>query len=114
MIYVFAAGNEFTIGDNVNFEGWLNSIYTISVGATAKDGKHAYYSSVGAAVLVSAPGGETSNGRMVTAQASVAAGWAGLGGCANAGQGTSHAAPVVSGVVPVFLPGVWGVPKWLF
>lgn len=99
VIYVFASGNEYEIGDNVNFEGWLNSIYTISVAGTAMDGKHAVYSSAGAPVHVSAPGGESGNGRMVTALASVAGG----GQCHDAGAGTSFACPIVAGVVALML-----------
>jgi len=58
VVFVFASGNEYTNGDDVNFEGWLNSQYTITVGAIAGDDKHSSYSSIGAPVLVSAPGGD--------------------------------------------------------
>jgi len=97
IVYVFAAGNEFTSGDNVNFEGWLNSIFTISVAATALDGEHAYYSSAGAPVLLCAPGGETGNGKMPSAYAGSP------DGCSSAGAGTSFSAPLVSGSVALML-----------
>ena len=58
IVYVFAAGNEFMQEDDVNYEGWLNSMYTITVGAIAGDDKHSSYSSAGAPVLVSAQGGD--------------------------------------------------------
>jgi subtilisin-like proprotein convertase family protein len=95
IIYVFAAGNEWAEGDNVNFDGWLNSIYTISVGALSPDGTHAYYSSAGSAVVCSAPGGESGVGLMHGA--------APFGGCGSIGQGTSFACPLVSGGVAVML-----------
>jgi len=99
IIYVMAAGNNFMKGDNVNFQGWQNSIFTISVAAVALDGKHASYSSAGAAVLISAPGGETkiNNGEMVSAL------WGDSGDCGIAGQGTSFSTPIVSGVVALML-----------
>ena len=59
MVFVFAAGNEYQIGDDVNYEGYLNSRFTISVGALGRDLKHASYSSSGAPVFISAPGGDS-------------------------------------------------------
>jgi len=103
IIYVMAAGNNFMSGDNVNFRGWQNSIFTISVAAVALDGEHASYSSAGAAVLISAPGGETkiNNGEMVSALAEAAS--SDGSPCGFAGQGTSFATPIVSGVVALML-----------
>ena len=37
-IFVFAGGNDYTYGVDVNFDGLVNSRYTVSVGATGKDG----------------------------------------------------------------------------
>jgi subtilisin family serine protease len=95
-IYVFASGNSFKIGDDVNFGGLTNSRLTITVGAVGKDGFHSSYSSPGAALFVSAPGGDfESVANHVTANVG--------GGCHNAGSGTSFAAPVVSGVIALML-----------
>jgi len=44
IIFVFASGNKFYEGEDINFSGWTNSRYTITVGAVGKDGKHADYS----------------------------------------------------------------------
>lgn len=52
IIYTVAAGNEYSSYEDVNFEGWLNTRFTIVVAAVGKDGKHASYSSTGAAVFV--------------------------------------------------------------
>ena len=55
VVYLAASGNDFVVGD-VNFEGYTNSRYTITVGAVGKFGAHASYSTSGAAVFVSPPG----------------------------------------------------------
>ena len=96
-IFTFAAGNSFTEGDDVNFSGWTNARYTISVGAVGKDGLHAEYSSPGAALLVSAPAGDNKDiGHLMTAAL-------GVDQCQSSGLGTSFACPVVTGVVALML-----------
>jgi subtilisin-like proprotein convertase family protein len=96
IIYIFAAGNDYSAGADTNMEGYLNTRFTISVGAVGKDGLHASYGTPGTALFVVAPGGDKESVTdFVTAQAS--------GGCYNAGEGTSFSAPVVSGVVALIL-----------
>lgn len=51
-IYVFAAGNGAGSGDNCNFDGYTNSIYSITVGAIDRKGLHPYYSEECSAQLV--------------------------------------------------------------
>ena len=51
-IYVFAAGNGRGSGDNCNFDGYTNSIYTITVGGIDRKGKQTYYSEHCSAQLV--------------------------------------------------------------
>lgn len=51
-IYVFASGNGAANGDNCNFDGYTNSIYSITVGAIDRTGKHPYYSEHCSAQLV--------------------------------------------------------------
>ena len=58
---VFAAGNEQTIGVDVNTIGYHNSRFTIVVGATDKYGISTPYSNLGASVLLSAPGGDVTD-----------------------------------------------------
>ncbi|KAI5304654.1 pheromone processing endoprotease, partial [Ascosphaera pollenicola] len=43
-IFVFAAGNGAANEDNCNFDGYTNSIYSITVGAIDREDKHPYYS----------------------------------------------------------------------
>jgi kexin len=51
-IYVFASGNGASHGDNCNFDGYTNSIYSITVGAVDRAGNHPYYSEDCSANLV--------------------------------------------------------------
>jgi len=97
VVYIFASGNENDDGENVNHEQYLHSRFTVTVGATDKLGRHAYYSTPGASLFISAPGGDTvdhANNWVVANQG---------GGCGKHGQGTSYACPVVSGVVALML-----------
>ena len=96
IIYVFASGNGFYYGEDVNFSRWPNSRYTITVGAVGKDGLHADYSTPGAALTVTAPAGDTDDvGHIVTT---------GLGNtCRDSGRGTSFSSPVVSAVIALML-----------
>lgn len=51
-IYVFASGNGAGHEDNCNFDGYTNSIYSITVGAIDRKGLHPYYSELCCAQLV--------------------------------------------------------------
>lgn len=51
-IYVFASGNGALNDDNCNFDGYTNSIYSITVGAIDREGGHPYYSEKCSAGLV--------------------------------------------------------------
>ena len=51
-IYVFAAGNGAASEDDCNFDGYTNSIYSITVGAIDRKGLHPYYSEKCSAQLV--------------------------------------------------------------
>ncbi|KAK5732461.1 pheromone processing endoprotease [Elasticomyces elasticus] len=51
-VYVFAIGNGAANDDNCNFDGYTNSIYSISVGGIDRKGLHPYYSEKCSAQLV--------------------------------------------------------------
>jgi kexin len=51
-IFVFASGNGAASGDNCNYDGYTNSIYSITVGAIDRKGSHPYYSEHCSAQLV--------------------------------------------------------------
>jgi kexin len=51
-IFVFASGNGAASGDACNFDGYTNSIYSVTVGAIDHNGLHPSYSESCAAVMV--------------------------------------------------------------
>jgi subtilisin family serine protease len=92
-IYVWAGGNGGN-ADNVNYDGYANSRYTIAVGATTNAGVRASYSERGAALLVNAMGDGGTRGINTTTT--------GSGYTTNFG-GTSAATPMVAGVAALML-----------
>ncbi len=104
-IYTWAAGNGLESNDNVNYDGYANSRYTIAVAAVDHNGVQSYYSEPGAPILVTAYSSGTASGIVTTT----------LMGSGNlqdpAGSydyrsdfgGTSSATPLVSGVVALML-----------
>lgn len=51
-LYVFASGNGGRVGDQCNFDGYTNSIYSITVGAIDYKGLHPNYAETCSAVMV--------------------------------------------------------------
>jgi len=96
IIFVMPAGNGYVLGDTTNNQGWVNTRYTISVGAVDKKGEHASYSATGASLMVSAPGGDINH---------LSNNWVAHsgGGCHDIGPGTSFSAPVVAGGIALLL-----------
>lgn len=100
-VYVWAAGNGRENGDNINYDGYASSRFTIPVGATDSHGVAAYYSEPGACLLVSAPSSSRYNGITTTDLT----GYSGdsVADCTHRFGGTSAAAPMIAGVVALML-----------
>lgn len=102
-IVVQSAGNSFSVGDDTNLHNFQNSRYIITVGATDYQGNSSSFSTTGASILVSAPGGAGNSNfsSILTTDRTGAAGY-------NFGDhafldGTSFSAPIVSGIVSLML-----------
>ncbi|KAI1638922.1 pheromone processing endoprotease KexB [Biscogniauxia mediterranea] len=94
-IYVFASGNGAASEDNCNFDGYTNSIYSITVGAVDREGNHPYYSEKCSAQLVvtySSGGGDAIHTTDV-----------GENSCYSGHGGTSAAAPLAAGIFALAL-----------
>jgi kexin len=94
-IYVFASGNGAQNEDNCNFDGYTNSIYSITVGAIDRKGMHPSYSekcSAGLVVTYSSGGGDAIHTTDV-----------GQNTCSNSHGGTSAAAPLAAGIFALAL-----------
>ena len=106
-IYVWSAGNGLDSNDNVNYDGYANSRFTIAVTAIDNQGRQSWYAEPGAAILVAAPSngdtlGITTTDLVGTAGYNTATS-AGGGDYTNTFGGTSSAAPLVSGVAALML-----------
>jgi len=94
-IYVFASGNGAPVEDNCNFDGYTNSIYSITVGAVDREGNHPFYSekcSAGLVVTYSSGSGDAIHTTDV-----------GQNNCATNHGGTSAAAPLAAGIFALVL-----------
>lgn len=93
-VYVFASGNGGMFDDNCNYDGYTNSIYSITVGAIDHKGLHPPYSEACSAVMVvtySSGSGEYIHSTDIK------------GKCSNTHGGTSAAAPLAAGVFALVL-----------
>lgn len=94
-IYVFAAGNGAAAEDNCNFDGYTNSIYSVTIGAIDKTNSHPYYSercSAQMAVTYSSGAGDQIHTTDV-----------GKNKCTGSHGGTSAAGPIVAGLYALVL-----------
>ncbi|KAG0652288.1 Kexin [Hyphodiscus hymeniophilus] len=94
-IYVFASGNGAAKEDNCNFDGYTNSIYSITVGAIDRKGLHPYYSEHCSAQLV-VTYSSGSNDAIHTTDV-------GTNQCYPGHGGTSAAAPLAAGIFALVL-----------
>ncbi|OCB86705.1 hypothetical protein A7U60_g6164 [Sanghuangporus baumii] len=94
-IFVFASGNGAAQGDQCNFDGYTNSIYSVTVSAVDFKGLHPYYSEPCAAnMVVSYSSG--SGKHIVTTDV-------GKNKCSHSHGGTSAAAPNAVGILALAL-----------
>lgn len=94
-IFVFAAGNGAVFGDNCNFDGYTNSIYSITVGAIDRQDKHPTYSESCSAQLVVAYSSGSGDAIHTTD--------VGTDKCYSAHGGTSAAGPLAAGAAALAL-----------
>ncbi|CAO3617997.1 unnamed protein product [Cunninghamella blakesleeana] len=94
-IFVFASGNGGGNDDNCNFDGYTNSIYTITVGAIDHLENHPFYSEKCSAQLV-VTYSSGSGGNIYTTDI-------GQNQCTDRHGGTSAAAPLASGIFALVL-----------
>ncbi|MED6243992.1 Proprotein convertase subtilisin/kexin type 7 [Ataeniobius toweri] len=99
-IFVVASGNGGQYDDNCNYDGYANSIYTITIGAVDEKGKKPFYAEDCASMLAVtfSSGGATSRS-IVTSDWSLQKGT----GCTEGHTGTSAAAPLAAGMVALML-----------
>ncbi|KAH8986918.1 peptidase S8/S53 domain-containing protein [Lactarius deliciosus] len=94
-IFVFASGNGAAYGDQCNFDGYTNSIYSITVAAIDYKGLHPIYSEACAANLVVAYSSGSGHHIVTTDK--------GKSVCATTHGGTSAAAPNAAGIYTLAL-----------
>jgi kexin len=94
-IFVFAAGNGAFRDDNCNFDGYTNSIYSITVGAIDREGKHPSYSEACSAQLVVAYSSGSGDAIHTTD--------VGVDQCSKTHGGTSAAGPLAVGAIALAL-----------
>lgn len=93
-LYVFASGNGAARGDNCNYDGYTNSIYSITVAAIDHKGLHPPYSESCTAVMVStysSGSGEHIHTTDLNEK------------CSDTHGGTSAAAPLAAGIYALVL-----------
>ncbi|KAK7729495.1 pheromone processing endoprotease [Botryosphaeria dothidea] len=108
-IYVFAAGNGAANDDNCNFDGYTNSIYSVTVGAVDKQNNHPYYSEKCSAQLVVTYSSGMSDSIHTTD--------VGTDKCSTSHGGTSAAGPLVAGIYALALEArpelTWRDIQWI-
>ena len=94
LIFVIASGNGGQTFDNCNYDGYVNSMYTIAIGAVDIKGNKPWYSEECAAIHVVLPGGDENNPIMTSDINDL---------CSTGHYGTSAAAPLASGAIALLL-----------
>ena len=105
-IYIVASGNGGAEGDNCNFDGYANSIYTITIGAVDEKGDMPYYAEECASMLASTFSSGHPQGR--DTRKIVTTDWtmgrsSEIHGCTDSHTGTSAATPLAAGMTALML-----------
>ncbi|XP_067827059.1 proprotein convertase subtilisin/kexin type 7-like [Heptranchias perlo] len=99
-IFVVASGNGGQYGDNCNYDGYANSIYTVTIGAVDEEGRMPFYAEKCASMLaVTFSSGDKMMRSIVTSDWDMQEGT----GCTEGHTGTSAAAPLAAGMVALML-----------
>ncbi|XP_072886232.1 proprotein convertase subtilisin/kexin type 7-like isoform X1 [Hemitrygon akajei] len=99
-IFVVASGNGGQYEDNCNYDGYANSIYTVTIGAVNEEGHMPFYAEECAAMLaVTFSSGDKMMRSIVTTDWDMQEGT----GCTDGHTGTSAAAPLAAGMIALML-----------
>ncbi|XP_075695929.1 proprotein convertase subtilisin/kexin type 7 [Rhinoderma darwinii] len=99
-IFVVASGNGGQYNDNCNYDGYANSIYTVTIGAVNEVGKMPFYAEECASMLaVTFSSGDKQMRSIVTSDWDLHKGT----GCTEGHTGTSAAAPIAAGMIALML-----------
>uniref|UniRef100_A0A2K5KR35 Proprotein convertase subtilisin/kexin type 7 n=1 Tax=Cercocebus atys TaxID=9531 RepID=A0A2K5KR35_CERAT len=99
-IFVVASGNGGQHNDNCNYDGYANSIYTVTIGAVDEEGHMPFYAEECASMLaVTFSGGDKMLRSIVTTDWDLQKGT----GCTEGHTGTSAAAPLAAGMIALML-----------
>jgi len=102
VIYVWAAGNGAEVGDNCNYDGFVNQPYTIAIGALSHTGKRAPYSEPGASLFVVSP--SSGDEAFILTTTTLFSGSSGSQAeCTEYFTGTSAATPLAAGIIALVL-----------
>ncbi|XP_037003175.2 proprotein convertase subtilisin/kexin type 7 isoform X2 [Artibeus jamaicensis] len=99
-VFVVASGNGGQHNDNCNYDGYANSIYTVTIGAVDEEGRMPFYAEECASMLaVTFSGGDKMLRSIVTTDWDLQKGT----GCTEGHTGTSAAAPLAAGMIALML-----------
>ena len=100
VIYVWASGNGGISGDNCNCDGYVSSIYTLSIGSTSQHGQFPWYGERCASTLaVAYSSGTYTDQKIATTDLH--------NKCTVEHTGTSAAAPLAAGIIALLLEAKW-------
>lgn len=100
-VYVVASGNGGRFQDNCNYDGYANSLYTVTIGAVDETGHMPFYAEECASMLAVT----FSSGSSFSQRSIVTTDWTmhGGNGCTSRHTGTSAAAPLAAGMIALML-----------